>query len=416
MSGRTAPAWTGVVIGLLFGLLVGTGWLYARERTLRLAEARPPASPAGADTVLVTSVAASAGEQAAAPAAAAGQLAHERRNAIVLATERVAPAVVSINVIGYQTLRRAMPGLEFWDRFYPGMFPRQAIRRPVQELGSGVIVSRDGLIVTNNHVVEDATEIVVTLSDGRQFPGRVLETAPDYDLALVQIEGKNLPAAPLAAERRLFIGEWAIAIGSPLGYLLADTQPTVTVGVISALNRDIKRSSDDEKLFLGMIQTDAAINPGNSGGPLVNADGEVVGINTFIFSQSGGSEGIGFAIPIERAQWLIREVRQFGHFRQAYAGWELWKLSPSLAQAVGTRDLDGFLVRRIDDGSPATRAGLRPGDVLRRINGVPLKSIDTVYRLIYEAHVGDRLTFVAERDGRSIEGALTFAERPRRAP
>ncbi len=408
MSGRRAPVWTGVVIGLLLGLLVGTGWLLVRERALRVAAAQ--AGPAGQapDTVWVRT----ASEAAPATAPATDQVAHDRRNAIVRATERVAPAVVSINVIGYQTLRRAAPGFEFWDRFYPGMFPRQEIRRPVQELGSGVIVSGDGMVLTNYHVVEDASEIVVTLSDGRQFPGKVIETAPDYDLALVRVEGPDLPVAPLAASRDLWIGEWAIAIGSPLGYLLADTQPTVTVGVISALNRDIKRSSSDEKLFLGMIQTDAAINPGNSGGPLVNALGEVIGINTFIFSQSGGSEGIGFAIPIERAKWLLREVRQYGHFRQAYAGWELWKLSASWAQAVGSRDLDGFLVRRIDDGSPAARAGLQPGDILREINGVPLKSVDTVYRLVYEAHVGDRLSFVAERDGRRFTGSLTFAERP----
>jgi len=238
----------------------------------------------------------------------------------------------------------------------------------------------------------------------------VLETVPNYDLALVKIEGENLPAARLAGSRRLYIGEWAIAIGSPFGYLLADTQPTVTVGVISALNRDIKRTEGDQRNFLGMIQTDAAINPGNSGGPLVNAAGEVVGINTFIFSRSGGSEGIGFAIPIERANWLIREVREYGRFRQPWYGLMVQKLSPNIMRSLNLQDPVGFLVQDVEAGSPAERAGLRPGDILRAINGVPLKDLDTVGRLIYEARVGDRLAYRAERDGQRLDGTITLEE------
>jgi serine protease Do len=341
-----------------------------------------------------------------------------RRNAIVLATERVAPAVVSINVIQHQTIRQTMapPGWEYFDQFFPGMFPQRQFRRDVQGLGSGVIVSPDGYVITNDHVVSGADEIVVTLSDGRQFKGRLLDTAPNFDLALVKVDAHDLPTAPLATAHDLYIGEWAIAIGSPFGFLLADTQPTVTVGVISALNRDIKQASEQaEHSYLGMIQTDAAINPGNSGGPLVDAAGQVVGINTFIVTPSGGSVGIGFAVPIERAEWLIHDVQEYGRYRQPWSGLTFQKLSPNLIRSLGLdiKDPQGFIVTNVDNGSPSAKAGLRAGDVVRSINGVPLKDVDTVSRLIYEARVGDRLAFVADRSGERVTGTIVLAELPR---
>jgi serine protease Do len=270
-------------------------------------------------------------------------------------------------------------------------------------------------VLTNRHVVEDADEIVVTLSDGRQFDALVLESIPRYDLALLQlagIEGQELPLARFGDSDELQIGEWAIAIGSPFGYLLADTQPTVTVGVISALNRDIKmQDQSQETVYLGMIQTDAAINPGNSGGPLVNADGEVVGINTFIFTESGGSIGIGFAVPIRRAQWLIEEVRQYGRYRGFYSGIALYKLTPLMVQRLGLEDPVGYYVGAVEEDSPAARAGLQVGDIVRAINDQRLDSNDTVTRLIYEARVGTQLRFLAERDGQAFEGTIVLEER-----
>jgi serine protease Do len=298
----------------------------------------------------------------------------------------------------------------------PGQMPRRTFQRDVQSLGSGVIVSADGYVLTNHHVVEGADEIILTLSDGRQFPGRLLETVELYDLALLKIDAQDLPVATLAPSADLQIGEWAIAIGSPFGYLLADTQPTVTVGVISALNRDIKSSAQNTRQYLGMIQTDAAINPGNSGGPLVDAAGEVVGINTFIFTESGGSIGIGFAVPSERAQWLIDEVRQYGRYRAPYSGLVFQQLSGSLVRAFDLKDPVGFVVLEVTDGSPAAKAGLRVGDIIRSINGVPLRTRDTVYRLIYEAKVGTRLHYVAERDGERFEGNIVLEEWPRNEP
>jgi serine protease Do len=309
------------------------------------------------------------------------------------------------------------PGTEIWEYYFPGLFPRREFRQDVQGFGSGFLISPEGYIVTNDHVIERADEVIVTLSDGRQFPAQHLDSAKDYDLALLKIEGKDLPFAPLAADHELYIGEWVIAIGSPFGYLLADTQPTVTVGVISALNRDIKNQTgqSNERIYLGMIQTDAAINPGNSGGPLVDANGAVIGINTFIITGSGGSIGLGFAVPAERAKWLIRDVKEFGRFRQAYLGVYFVRLSANLMRALDVSDPVGFVVRDVEQGSPAYKAGLRTYDIVREINGVALKDVDTLWRLVYEARVGDRLTFTTEREGRRSEAQITLEERPRTA-
>ncbi len=329
----------------------------------------------------------------------------ERGNAIVQATRRVAPAVVSINVV--QDQRISDPSMALWERM--GLIPRREHRQQVQSMGSGVIVSKDGLVVTNSHVLESAVEIIVTLSDGSQYQARVVDLIDQFDLAVLQIQGQDFPVANFAENDFLDIGEWAIAIGSPYGYLLADTQPTVTVGVISALNRDIKHTST-ERAYLGMIQTDAAINPGNSGGPLVNTAGEIIGINTFIFSDSGGSVGIGFAVPAARVQQVLEEIRKFGHYRTGSLGFTLQKLSPGMVQYLGLEDPVGFLVLAVVPGSPAWNSGIRPRDVIRDIEGQALASKDVWHRLVYEAQVGDKLSFRAERQKEYFEGEIIIEE------
>jgi len=335
-----------------------------------------------------------------------GALGRERSNAIVRATRMVAPAVVSISVIQQQAART--PGMEIFERW--GLVPREEAYRHVQSIGSGVIVSDDGLLVTNLHVVAGAVQIIVTLSDGRRFQAQLRDVVDRYDLAVLQIEGRDLPVATLASVEDLEIGEWAIAIGSPYGYLLADSQPTVTVGVISALNRDIRQVENDQ-FYLGMIQTDAAINPGNSGGPLVNTAGEVVGINTFIFSGSGGSIGIGFAVPASRVASVVDEIRRYGHYRRVNLGFELLKLTPALMEYYHlTGSPAGLLVVRVLQGSPVYKAGLRPGDILREVAGRPVSDLDTMYRIYYDTAVGDRLSFVAERDGETFDGEILIEE------
>jgi serine protease Do len=287
-------------------------------------------------------------------------------------------------------------------------------RERVPNLGSGVIVDASGLVVTNEHVIRDGEEIAVTLPDGRQFPARVLGASAAYDLAVLKISGSNLPVARLGDSDRLMVGEWAMAIGNPFGYLLNDPQPSVTAGVISAKNRDVKsEAAQGGGVYKNMIQTDAAINPGNSGGPLVNSEGEVIGINTFIFTQSGGSIGLGFAIPINLARRILGEVQRYGRVRAAWPGMSVQPVTPYLAQRLGYRDLGGLVVTEVVPDGPAGRAGLQVADRIRRVNGRTIQNIDDARGSIYGAGVGDRMTLTVEREGKTLEISFTLIEAPR---
>ncbi len=237
------------------------------------------------------------------PASVTDDVSASRTNAIVLAARKVSPAVVSVVVTQTRVVTYDPFGGLGLDEFFRDFAPRRAFRQEVKSMGSGVIISPDGDVVTNAHVVLNATQMKVTLPDNREFPAELEAIDETQDLALLKLKASDLPAATLGNSGDLMIGEWSIAVGNPFGFMIEDVQPTVTVGVISALHRDIK-SSGGGQVYADMIQTDAAINPGNSGGALVNAAGEVIGINTFIFSHSGGSEGIGFARP-------INDVKQF---------------------------------------------------------------------------------------------------------
>jgi serine protease Do len=350
------------------------------------------------------------------PARAAAELSASRRTAVVTAVQRVSPAVVSISVTATRIVRAdPFAGMfrdEFFDRFYPGMEYRQQ----VSSLGSGVIVDAAGLVVTNEHVVRDAEKVTVTLTDGRQVPAKILGGSATYDLAVLKITADRLPAAPLGDSDGLVVGEWAIAIGNPFGYLITDSQPTVTAGVVSATRRDIKSEATGSGVYKNMIQTDAAINPGNSGGPLVNGDGEVIGINTFIFTQGGGSLGIGFAIPVNLVKRVLDEVRTYGRVRIAWPGFQVQPVTPYLAQRLGLNDLGGLIVTRVEADGPAARAGLRVGDRIRAVNGLTVNSVDDAQRSIYGAAVGDRLRLVAERAERKLELSVTLTEAPREGP
>lgn len=250
---------------------------------------------------------------------------------------------------------------------WESMIPPPGAQQRSAGFGSGVIVSEDGIVITNDHVISGASQIKVTLAGGRDLDAKVIGTDPVADIAVLRISDEDLPVAPVGTAEGLMIGEWAIAIGNPLGNYVADSEPTVTAGVISAVDRNIAPSSEDEGFYFGMIQTDAAINPGNSGGALVNADGEVIGINASIISRSGGSEGLGFAIPIDRALQIANDFLEYGEIRRAWVGIDV---EPVEADAWGrTR---GVRVSRVAEGSPADEAALEVGDVLLRANGRPL--------------------------------------------
>jgi serine protease Do len=336
-----------------------------------------------------------------------------RRSAIVTAAQRVSPAVVSVSVVSTRTVRVDPFGGMFRDDFFERFFPPSEYRERVPGLGSGVIVDRAGVVLTNSHVIRDAEQIRVNLADGRHFDARVLGDSPVYDLAVLQIEKpEGLPVAPLGDSDSLVVGEWAIAIGNPFGYLLDDPQPTVTAGVVSATRRDIKSDASQSGVYKNMIQTDAAINPGNSGGALVNGDGQVIGINAFIFTQGGGSIGLGFAIPINLAKKLLEEIREYGRVRAAWPGMQVQPVTEYIARRLGWRDLGGLVVTRVADGGPADRAGVRVGDRIRKVNGRVTDSLDDVQGVLYGAGVGDVLALDVEREGRAFTAKVTLAEAP----
>ena len=334
------------------------------------------------------------------PPTPADSLFRSRRTAIVSAAARVAPATVSVNVTRRQRPRARDP----WDFFF---IPRE-YERLVQRLGSGFIISPDGLVITNQHVTAGAEEIIVTTRDGTDYEATLLGEDPLTDIAVLRIEGKNLPTAPIGVSTDLAIGEWVIAIGNPYGYLLGDAEPTVTAGVVSGVGRNLLPSGEAGGVYVGMIQTDASINPGNSGGPLVNALGEVVGVNSSILTESGGSVGIGFAIPIERAVRVARELEAHGEIQRAWIGL-------SVVGADRLRDWKrrgGLEVTAVAEGGPAHDAGLRRGDVLLSAAGRPVRTFLDWEAVKLDVGPGDRLALRYRRDGRDRRATVTVSDLP----
>jgi serine protease Do len=336
-----------------------------------------------------------------------------RRNALVRAAEKAGPSVVTVSVLRTQIVEGPAfgPSGDFFSPFFQNL--RRRYWQRVQGLGSGVVVRKDGTILTNFHVVNGAELIKITLADGREYEAKFVGGTELYDVAVVRADvGKDdIPVATLAASDDLVIGEWVMAIGNPFGYLLDDPQPTVTAGVVSAVRRDIHSEGNSETLYKHMIQTDAAINPGNSGGPLVNALGDVVGINTFIFSQSGGSHGIGFAIPIGTATRVMDEILAHGEVRAVWVGVRIQEIPAALAESMDLESRDGVIVASVDPGSPAEKAGIRRGDVIRSIADERIRNFDDARRALYGRLVGDRLDFVVEQDGKTITRSLVLTER-----
>jgi serine protease Do len=338
----------------------------------------------------------------------------QRRTAAVIAAERVGPAVVSISVtaIRYVRERPYAQGDDPFNRFFDRFFTDRVYGQEISSLGSGVIIDARGIVVTNEHVVRDAKEIKVSLPDGRTFDGVLVSADRAYDLAVVRIPEESLPVAPVGNSEDLMVGEWAIALGNPFGFLLNSYQPTVTAGVISATNRDIRSEQETDAIYKNMIQTDAAINPGNSGGPLVNALGDVIGINTFIFTTGGGNLGISFAIPINTVVRIVREILEFGRVRQVWIGIRVQEISKMVADYFRIHDRRGLLVWGIDAGSPAARAGIQVGDIIRSVNGESVSRAAEAWRLIFGATIGDEIELDMEREGARRKVKIRLEEAP----
>ncbi|MXX33444.1 MAG: trypsin-like serine protease [Gemmatimonadetes bacterium] len=314
------------------------------------------------------------------PVAIQESVSTSRTTAIVRAARIVAPAVVTISV------RRRE---QVWRRSF---FDDYLVPRETQGLGSGFIIDERGAVLTNHHVVEGAIEILVTLPDARDFNARLVGSDPRNDIAVLALQdASNLPVAPLGTSSDLMIGEWTVAIGNPFGGLLSNPEPSVTAGVVSALDRHIIPRGVDEEFHLGMIQTDAAINPGNSGGPLVNALGEVIGINSSILSRSGGSEGLGFAIPIDRALRIAADLLQHGEVRRAWLG-----LDVNAVEADDFGRSRGVRIVRVRPGSPAAAAGMRAGVRLLRAGDTRMATPLDFEAVKLGLRAGDRIELEVE--------------------
>ena len=325
----------------------------------------------------------------------------------VALAKKLGPVVVNISTTEVRRRPDRGPSLpgegdpfsEFGRRFFGEPFRPGPFRR--QGLGSGVITDRDGTIVTNNHVVGNADKITVKLQDEREFEGKVLGRDAKTDIAVIKIDAKgDLPVAPLGDSDRLEVGEWIVAMGSPFG--LANT---VTAGIVSAKGRHIGAGPYDN-----FIQTDTSINPGNSGGPLINLRGEVVGINTAIFSQSGGNIGIGFAIPINLVKELLPELKSEGKVTRGWLGVSIQRVTPEIAESLGMDKARGALVATVVEGSPAAQAGIKSGDVILEYNGQKIEESNQLPILVARTDVGQSAKLTVMRDSKQIPISVKIGE------
>ncbi|MBT2325323.1 trypsin-like peptidase domain-containing protein [Variovorax paradoxus] len=315
------------------------------------------------------------------------------------AARKASPAVVSINTS--KAARRHPRSDDPWFRFF---FGDQGVDQPQVGLGSGVIVSADGYILTNNHVVEGADEIEVTLNDSRHTQGKVIGTDPDTDLAVLKVELDKLPVVVLGNSDNLQVGDQVLAIGNPFG-----VGQTVTSGIVSALGRNQLGINT----FENFIQTDAAINPGNSGGALIDVNGNLEGINTAIYSRSGGSLGIGFAIPVSTAKQVLEDIVKEGKVTRGWIGVEPNNLSPELAETFGIKAKKGVIITGVLQNGPAAKAGVRPGDVITDVGEKNIGNVQELLTAVAGLRPGSATRFSLQRGSDKMELDVTPGPRPR---
>lgn len=301
------------------------------------------------------------------------------------------------------------PFKKFFEDFF-GEMPDREYKQ--MGLGSGVIIDAQGYILTNEHVISNADKISVTLPDGREFKGTVKGRDVRSDLAVIKIEAKDLPVALLGDSDSVKIGQWVVAIGNPFGFALQNPEPTVTAGVISALHRSLGEIIARERDYNDLIQTDAAINPGNSGGPLVNLKGEVVGINVAIFSTSGGYQGVGFAIPVNSAKRIISRLIEGKKIAYGWMGVTVQNLSDDLAQYMGLTDKSGVLISDVINESPAQKAGLKEGDIIKQLSGKQISNVKELLSEVAKSEVGRKIKVAVRRDKKELTLDLQVGERP----
>ncbi len=371
-------------------------------------------SPVVRSWILAVAMSATAGAMALLPATSAQAQSVRNLPDFTDLVEQVGPSVVNIRTLERVSQRPGGGNMdeemqEFFRRFFgqplPGM-PRQAPQpnRPQNEepqargLGSGFVLTADGFIMTNAHVIDGADEVIVTLTDKREFKAKIIGAGKRTDVAVVKIEASGLPAVKTGDLNRLRVGEWVMAIGSPFGL-----ENTVTAGIVSAKQRDTGE-------YLPFIQTDVAINPGNSGGPLINMRGEVVGINSQIYSRSGGFMGISFAIPIDEALRVSEQLRTSGRVTRGRIGVQIGPVTKDIAESIGLGRAQGALVGTVEVGSPGEKAGLEAGDIITKFDGKPIERSGDLPRLVGNTKPGTRSTMTVFRRGTAREMPITIGE------
>jgi serine protease Do len=305
-----------------------------------------------------------------------------------------------------------MIGPFFNDPFFRQFFQDRTYQQKVKSLGSGFIISKDGYIVTNDHVAGNAAEIVVSTTDGSQYKADIIGHDPLSDICLLKIKGDNFPAIPLGNSDDVIIGEWVLALGNPFGLFEVNNRPTVTVGVVSATGMNLNQVQD--RYYLNMIQTDAAINGGNSGGPLVNSVGEVIGMNTIIFTSgsSEGSIGLGFAIPINKVKSVVQELKKNGKIeRDFFTGLTVQNIDEMIAKTLNRQSTKGVIVIKVVKNSPADEAGIRPGDVITQVDKFKIDNEQGIMAIFQEYRTNQIVTLTLTRDDKEFTATMKLEKR-----
>ncbi len=317
-----------------------------------------------------------------------------RRSIVVQVAENSSPAVVNISTEIVQDRRKnpfyPFGGGRLFDEFFRDFF--ESPSRSNSSLGSGVIIESDGTVLTNEHVILRAERIKVTLLDGREFEGKLIGSDPESDLAILRIVGEGpFPTIKMGTSKDLMIGETVIAIGNPFGL-----SHTVTAGVISSLHRSIRAG---DRIYRDFIQTDASINPGNSGGPLLNIDGDLIGVNTAIYREA---QGIGFAIPVDRVKRIVDDLIAYGEVHPAWVGIRIQEVNPALAKHFGYSGKGGVVVARVEALSPGEKGGLKRGDIVEKVGRIEIGSLDDYFQAIRQFTAGDEIEFIVFREGKKV--------------
>lgn len=326
-----------------------------------------------------------------------------RKNIITQTVEKVSPAIVGINVTEIRKYNDPF-GSMLDDPFFRQFFGNRGnYNQKVQGLGSGYIISPDGYIVTNDHVAGNASEITITMTDGTHHQAKIIGSDPVSDICLLKIDGENLPFVELGNSDDIIIGEWVIALGNPFGLFELNDKPTVTVGVVSASGMNLEPIND--RYYLNMIQTDAAINGGNSGGALVNSLGQVIGMNTLIYTAGGvqGNIGLGFAIPINKVKQIITELKQNGKIdRDFQIGMSIQSIDDGIANYYDLKTNKGVIITKVIPNTPADMAGLKPGDIITEINGYKINNEQTIFGVFQEFRTGQEVAVKILRDNSEL--------------